>query len=126
MTQRIQRGVRRHDLIIIGAGSGNSIIDERFDDLDIAIIERAAFGGTCLNAGCIPTRMYVYPADVAETVRRAERYGVDAGMDKVRWTDIHERVFGRIDPIAAGGPRLSQGTLPERDCPRGAREVRRP
>jgi mycothione reductase len=94
---------RTHDLVVIGTGSGNSIIDERFDDLDVAIVERGVFGGTCLNVGCIPTKMYVYPADVAETVRQASRYGVDASIDKVRWTDIRERVFGRIDPIADGG-----------------------
>jgi mycothione reductase len=95
--------VRHHDLVVIGTGSGNSIIDSRFDDLDVALVEHGVFGGTCLNVGCIPTKMYVYPADVAEAVRHASRYGVDASIDKVRWTDIRDRVFGRIDPIAAGG-----------------------
>jgi mycothione reductase len=95
--------VQHHDLVVIGTGSGNSIIDSRFDDLDVAIVEHGVFGGTCLNVGCIPTKMYVYPADVAEAVRHASRYGVDASVDKVRWSDIRDRVFGRIDPISAGG-----------------------
>ena len=95
--------MRHHDLVVIGTGSGNSIIDSRFDDLDVAIVEHGVFGGTCLNVGCIPTKMYVYPADVAEAVRHASRYGVDASVDKVRWSDIRDRVFGRIDPISAGG-----------------------
>jgi mycothione reductase len=95
--------VRHHDLLVIGTGSGNSIIDSRFDDLDVALVEHGVFGGTCLNVGCIPTKMYVYPADVAESVRHASRYGVDASVDKVRWSDIRDRVFGRIDPISAGG-----------------------
>jgi mycothione reductase len=95
--------VRHHDLVVIGTGSGNSIIDERFEDLDVALIEHGVFGGTCLNVGCIPTKMYVYPADVAQHIRHAERYGIDARIDKVRWTDIRDRVFGRIDPISAGG-----------------------
>ncbi|MEJ2867843.1 mycothione reductase [Actinomycetospora sp. OC33-EN08] len=94
-----------HDLVIIGSGSGNSILDSRFDDWDVAIVEHGVFGGTCLNVGCIPTKMYVYASDVAETVRRAGTYGVDASIDKVRWTDIRDRVFGRIDPISAGGLR---------------------
>jgi mycothione reductase len=97
--------MRHHDLVVIGTGSGNSIVDERFDHLDVALVEHGVFGGTCLNVGCIPTKMYVYPADVAETVRHAARYGVDASIDKVRWRDIRDRVFGRVDPISDGGRR---------------------
>jgi mycothione reductase len=97
--------VRHHDLVVIGTGSGNSIVDDRFAHLDVALVEHGVFGGTCLNVGCIPTKMYVYPADVAETVRHAARYGVDASIDKVRWRDIRDRVFGRIDPISDGGRR---------------------
>ncbi len=95
--------MRHHDLAVIGTGSGNSLIDSRFDDLDVAMVEHGRFGGTCLNVGCIPTKMYVHPADVAQHVRHAQRYGIDATLDKVRWTDIRDRIFGRIDPIAAGG-----------------------
>jgi len=79
------------------------MIDHRFDHLDVAIVEHGVFGGTCLNVGCIPTKMYVYPADIAEAIRHASRLGVDASLDKVRWADIRDRVFGRIDPISAGG-----------------------
>jgi mycothione reductase len=103
--------VPHHDLVIIGTGSGNSVPDDRFADLDVAIVEHGVFGGTCLNVGCIPTKMYVYAADVAETIRRAGIYGVDATLDKVRWTDIRDRVFGRIDPIAAGGQAYRQHGL---------------
>ncbi|MFR9805673.1 mycothione reductase [Pseudonocardia sp. RS010] len=92
-----------HDLVVIGTGSGNTFVDERYADKDVAIVEHGVFGGTCLNVGCIPTKMFVYAADVAEHVRRAAKYGVDAGVDKVRWGDIRDRVFGRIDPISAGG-----------------------
>lgn len=95
--------MRHHDLIIIGSGSGNSLVTAELEALDIAIVEAATFGGTCLNAGCIPTKMFVYAADVATSIRTASRYGVDAHLDGVRWRDIRDRVFGRIDPISAGG-----------------------
>jgi mycothione reductase len=95
--------VRHHDLVVIGTGSGNTIVDERFAHLDVALVEHGVFGGTCLNVGCIPTKMYVHPADVAGHIHRAARFGIDAHIDGVRWTDIRDRVFGRIDPIAAGG-----------------------
>jgi mycothione reductase len=96
-------GERHFDLAIIGTGSGNSLVTPDFDDKRVAIIESGTFGGTCLNVGCIPTKMYVYAAEVADTVRKAGRYGVDAHVDGVRWKDIRDRIFDRIDPIAAGG-----------------------
>jgi mycothione reductase len=95
--------VESYDLAIIGTGSGNSILDERYADKRVAICEQGTFGGTCLNVGCIPTKMFVYAAEVAQTVTEAARYGVDARIERVRWADIVSRVFGRIDPIAAGG-----------------------
>ena len=91
------------DIAIIGTGSGNSILDERYADKRVAICEQGVFGGTCLNVGCIPTKMFVYAAEVAQSARESARYGVDAHVDGVRWTDIVSRVFGRIDPIAMGG-----------------------
>ena len=91
------------DIAIIGTGSGNSILDERYTDKRVAICEQGTFGGTCLNVGCIPTKMFVYAAEVAQTIRDSKRFGVDATLDGVRWSDIVSRVFGRIDPIAMGG-----------------------
>ncbi|WP_099023539.1 mycothione reductase [Mycolicibacterium palauense] len=98
------------DLTIIGTGSGNSILDERYAGKKVAICEQGTFGGTCLNVGCIPTKMFVYAADVANTVREASRFGVDARLDGVRWPDIVSRVFGRIDPIALGGERYRRSS----------------
>lgn len=92
-----------YDLAIIGTGSGNSILNERYAGRRVAICEQGTFGGTCLNVGCIPTKMFVYAAEVAKTIRGASRYGVDAHIDGVRWPDIVSRVFGRIDPIALSG-----------------------
>ena len=91
------------DLVIFGTGSANSILGPEFDSWKVAIIEEWVFGGTCLNRGCIPTKMLVHAADVAETVRHASHLGIDAHVESVRWRDIRDRVFNRIDPIAAGG-----------------------
>ena len=92
-----------YDLAIIGTGSGNSIPDHRYAGKRVAICEQSTFGGTCLNVGCIPTKMFVYAAEVAKAIRGAAQYGVDAHIDRVRWGDIVSRVFGRIDPIAYSG-----------------------
>ena len=91
------------DIAIIGTGSGNTILDERYADKRVAICEHGVFGGTCLNVGCIPTKMFVYAAEVAQTARDTSRFGVDAHVDGVRWGDVVSRVFGRIDPLSLGG-----------------------
>jgi mycothione reductase len=96
---------RHVDLCIIGSGSANSIPDERFDDWSIALVESGTFGGTCLNVGCIPTKMYVHPADLARAPEHAGPLGVDLTLDRVRWGEIRDRIFGRIDPISAAGER---------------------
>ncbi|MGV0742211.1 mycothione reductase [Mycolicibacterium sp. XJ870] len=95
--------MEHYDLTIIGTGSGNSVLDDRYADKKVAICEQGTFGGTCLNVGCIPTKMFVYAAEVAHSIRDSAKYGIDSHIDKVRWPDIVSRVFGRIDPIAAGG-----------------------
>jgi mycothione reductase len=95
--------VTHYDLVVIGTGSGNSIVNKRFADRKVAIVERGTFGGTCLNVGCIPTKMFVHAADVAATPSESSRYGVDEELLGVRWPDVRDRIFGRIDPIAAGG-----------------------
>ena len=75
----------------------------------MAIVERGDFGGTCLNRGCIPSKMLVHVADVAEATRHAGRLGISARLDEVRWPEVSERVFGRIDPIAVAGEEYRQG-----------------
>ena len=107
------------DLAIIGSGSGNSLPDERFADKTVAILEEGIFGGTCLNVGCIPTKMFVYAAEVARTVGNSAKYGVDAELEGVRWPDIVKRVFGRIDPISAGGERYRAEDSPNTTLFRG-------
>ncbi len=95
--------MRSFDLIIIGAGSGNSIVSTEFDDWDVAVVERGLFGGTCLNVGCIPSKMLVYTAELAELARNGRRYGLDTRFVGADWPAIRDRVFNRIDPIAANG-----------------------
>ena len=101
---------RHYDLIIIGTGSGNSIPSPAFDDVSIALVEEGRFGGTCLNVGCIPTKMYVLAADAARNVSEAARLGVHAHVDSIDWDSIKERVFAkRIDAIADGGEAYRRG-----------------
>lgn len=93
-----------HDLLVIGTGSGNSILSEAFESMSVGIVERGLFGGTCLNVGCIPSKMFVYAADVAHLAADVgPSLGVHTSFEGTDWPAIRDRVFGRIDPIAAGG-----------------------
>ena len=101
--------MRSFDLLIIGAGSGNSVIGPEHDDWDIAIAEHGLFGGTCLNVGCIPSKMFVYAAEVAALAADSERLGVHTRFDGADWPAVRDRIFGRIDPIADSGLTYRQG-----------------
>lgn len=98
-----------HDLLIIGTGSGNSLVTPELEGLDIGIVEQGRFGGTCLNVGCIPTKMYVLPADRVIEAEEARRLGVTFGAPTIDWPAIRDRIFGRIDPIADGGEEYRRG-----------------
>ncbi len=91
------------DLLIIGTGSGNAIPSHGFEHLSIGIVERGVFGGTCLNRGCIPSKMLVMPANRVREAAEASELGVHFEPPRVDWPSIRDRTFGRIDPIAAGG-----------------------
>ncbi len=92
-----------YDLIIVGTGSGNSIIGPEMDDMRIAIVERDVFGGTCTNRGCIPSKMLIFAADMADHAKHGEHLGINTEFHSADWPSIVQRVFGRIDPIAVGG-----------------------
>ncbi|WP_308468639.1 mycothione reductase [Rathayibacter soli] len=96
--------VRDFDLIVIGAGSGNSLIGPEFDDWSVALIDDGRwFGGTCLNAGCIPTKMFVRVADVITDAVDGGDIGVSATIDPVDWPAIRDRVFAKTDKISNAG-----------------------
>jgi mycothione reductase len=87
-----------YDLVIVGAGSGNMVLTDEFSGWRVAVIESDKFGGTCLNRGCIPSKMFVYTADVASAVQHAGRYDISAQFSGADWPAIRDRVFARIDP----------------------------
>jgi pyruvate/2-oxoglutarate dehydrogenase complex dihydrolipoamide dehydrogenase (E3) component len=68
----------RHDAIVIGTGQSGPSLAGRLvaAGRDVAIIERKAFGGTCVNTGCVPTKTLVASAYAAHIARRAAEFGV--------------------------------------------------
>ena len=92
-----------YDLAVIGTGSGNSLVDERFADRTVAILEKGTFGGTCLNVGLHPHEDVRLPGRPGASAAHGPALGVDTRFDGARWREIRDRIFGRIDPISHGG-----------------------
>jgi len=70
----------RYDAIIIGTGQAGPSLAARLSaaGMKVAIVERGAFGGTCVNTGCIPTKTLVASAAAARAIRRSSEFGVSA------------------------------------------------
>ncbi len=64
--------------------------------LRVALVDKDALGGTCLNRGCIPSKMMVYPADVVQEARRAASLGVEMGAGGIDLPAIMARVRASI------------------------------
>jgi pyruvate/2-oxoglutarate dehydrogenase complex dihydrolipoamide dehydrogenase (E3) component len=91
---------RQFDAIIIGTGQAGPSLAARFAaaGMDVAIIERHKFGGTCVNTGCIPTKTLVASAYAAHVARRGAEYGFVVNGD------VHvdmKRVKARKDEVSA-------------------------
>lgn len=90
------------DLIVIGTGSGLEVsAAASARGWRVAIVEEGPFGGTCLNRGCIPSKMLVHVADIARTIANARQFGIEARIDRVDWPSIVARTFAEIDRDAA-------------------------
>ena len=111
--------IEKFDLIVVGAGSGNMIPGPEMDTWRLAIVEPDKFGGTCLNRGCIPSKMLLYGAEVAEIARHGAQLGVHHTLARVDWQRLVGRVWEKIDPIAEAGAqyRRSQPHVTVYDAP---------
>jgi pyruvate/2-oxoglutarate dehydrogenase complex dihydrolipoamide dehydrogenase (E3) component len=90
--------VTAYDAIVIGTGQAGPYVASRLAGagMKVAVIERNAFGGTCVNTGCIPTKTMVASAYAARMAARASEYGVDVGPVRV---DM-KRVMARKDAVS--------------------------
>jgi mycothione reductase len=90
--------LQEFDLIVIGSGSGLDIANAAYQrGLKVAIIEKNRMGGTCLNRGCIPSKLLIHSADVIETINRAKLFGIKVDRYSVNFEKIIERVNSIVD-----------------------------
>ncbi len=89
------------NLIVIGAGSGGLVASliAATVNAKVSLVERHQMGGDCLNTGCVPSKALIRSARIADYLRNANRYGMDAVQPNVRFADVMERVQGAIKRI---------------------------
>jgi mycothione reductase len=93
----------KFDLIVIGSGSGLDVANAAATQhgLKVAIIEKDKMGGTCLNRGCIPSKLLIHSADVAEVIKNAGIFGIKVDGFSVDFEKIVERVNTITDSHSA-------------------------
>ena len=81
------------DLVIIGSGPGGYVTAIRGAQLGlkVAIIEKEALGGICLNWGCIPTKSFLRSAEVLKIIKGSEKYGIKSQVGDVDISEIVKR-----------------------------------
>ena len=87
----IYRGfvVEKFDVIVVGSGSGMLVASAAVDQgLRVALVEHGKMGGTCINVGCVPSKMLIYPTDVIATIQEAGKLGVNANVESVDFNNI--------------------------------------
>ncbi len=95
----LKNAIRKHyDIVVIGSGGGAKISSPSSHlGYKVALCERGRLGGTCLNRGCIPSKMLIHPADVANTIDESEQFNISSNGYKVHFEDLVNRVAKVID-----------------------------
>jgi dihydrolipoamide dehydrogenase len=90
--------VEQFDSIVIGSGSGMLIASVAVEQgQKVALVESGRMGGTCINRGCVPSKMLIHPADVAATLKDSERIGVNATINSMDFHNIMTRMHTLVD-----------------------------
>ena len=94
----------KYDILVLGSGPGGYVTAIRASQLGmkVAVVEREALGGICLNWGCIPTKALLKSANVFEYIEHAEDYGIKVSKPKVDFGGMVSRSRGVADGMSKG------------------------
>ena len=83
----------KYDVIVIGGGPGGYVAALRAAQLGakVALIEKDKLGGTCLNAGCIPTKSIIACTNLYERIQKAENFGITCGKPSIDLKTVIDR-----------------------------------
>jgi mycothione reductase len=105
--------MKEYDVIVIGSGAGALVVQDALaHDFSVALVDKGPVGGTCLNLGCIPSKMLIYPADRIAEIGEAGKLGVTAEIKAIDFSAIMDRMrttVGRGQSHMREGIRYSEG-----------------
>ncbi len=100
------------DLVVIGGGPGgySAALYGASAGLKVALVEKDALGGTCLNRGCIPAKAFLETAAVKRHVDHSSDFGIDSGADAtVDFARTQARKQGIVDTLVKGIAAMCKG-----------------
>ncbi|GMA39406.1 hypothetical protein GCM10025883_14510 [Mobilicoccus caccae] len=92
------------DIVILGGGSGGYACALRAAQLglSVALVEKDKLGGTCLHRGCVPTKALLHAAEVADSARESEKFGVKATLEGIDMAGVHTYKDGVVARLHKG------------------------
>ncbi|NIN67258.1 MAG: dihydrolipoyl dehydrogenase [Anaerolineae bacterium] len=90
--------MKEYNLIVVGSGAGMNVASNAIQlGMRVAVVEHGLMGGTCLNTGCIPSKILLYPADVIRELDEAKAIGVEGTITKVDFPLMMQRMRIFVD-----------------------------
>ncbi|MBO9129731.1 dihydrolipoyl dehydrogenase [Bacillus sp. 165] len=103
-----------YDLVIVGGGTGGYVAAIRASQLGLktALVEKGKLGGTCLHAGCIPSKALLRSAEVYKTTLKSEEFGVLTSGVELDFSKVQGRKEKIVEQLHKGVQHLmKQGKI---------------
>ena len=105
--------MKEYGLIVVGSGAGMNVVGSALErGLRVAVVEEGPLGGTCLNRGCIPSKVLIHAADVIREAEAASKVGVSFGPAKVDYPLLKKRMW---DIVLRGRHEMERGVKASKD-----------
>src|SRR5690554_6342881 len=90
-----------YDLLIIGAGSGGVRLSRMAANQGwkVAVVEERYLGGTCVNVGCVPKKLFVYASQYPAQFEQAKNYGVNGVLESIHWPTLRDNKTKEINRL---------------------------